>query len=435
MWQAGIGKRCINPDGPIWLDGWASRTEASKGVSGDIFVKALALRDAAGYMGVLVTSDLMAIGRTMSQRVADKVCADHRLTRSQFIWNVSHSHSSPIVADSLPLYWDLPQKEYDVIERWTAQVEEAVYEAVADAINDLQPAELGFEQGLAGIAVNRRRARKGGRKLTTLTDPDVPVMTLGSPEGNLRGILFGYACHTTAVNDMKVNGDYAGWASALLEKEYPDVKAMFISGCGADANPLPRHHGNLWQHYGHILAEAVKSVIAQGTQPLNGRLRTATTTATIELQTPPDRTFYERKLASSTDGTARRAMQHQLDKLDRNEPLMTQVPYDIHTWRFGEALTFIGLTGEVVCDYALRFKQAYGPDNTWVAGYCNELFAYVPSRRVLEEGGYEGRTGMAEYGHAAPFRSSVEEIIASSVDELIRAIGGDPVGDRFSISE
>jgi hypothetical protein len=210
-----------------------------------------------------------------------------------------------------------------------------------------------------------------------------------------------------------------------LENSHPGITAMFVAGCGADSNPLPRLRGDLWKSYGHILAEAVETVIEGRMSSVNASLRTAFTTATLGLQSPPTREWFVQR-RKEVAGVALRSVDYQIAKYDRGEPLATEAPYPIHVWQLGDDLTFIGLTGETVCDYALRFKRAYGVDNTWVAGYCNELLAYIPSRRVLEEGCYEGRTGMAEYGHAAPFLSTVEEIIASGVDELIREISGYP---------
>ena len=70
----------------------------------------------------------------------------------------------------------------------------------------------------------------------------------------------------------------------------------------------------------------------------------------------------------------------------------------------------ITLGSEVVVDYSLRFKREFaGAAGVWVAGYSNDYAGYVPSLRVLKEGGYEAAAGWAE---------SVEERIASKVQEL-----------------
>ena len=49
----------------------------------------------------------------------------------------------------------------------------------------------------------------------------------------------------------------------------------------------------------------------------------------------------------------------------------------------------IGMGAETVVDYALRFKREFGP-GTWVCGYADDMIAYIPSRRVWEEGRLRG---------------------------------------------
>jgi len=76
-----------------------------------------------------------------------------------------------------------------------------------------------------------------------------------------------------------------------------------------------------------------------------------------------------------------------------------------------------------VVDYALRLRAQYGWDNTWVAAYSNDVFAYIPSLRVLKEGGYEGGGAMIPYGQPGPFGAAVEEIIVEEVAELVKRTG------------
>ncbi len=86
--------------------------------------------------------------------------------------------------------------------------------------------------------------------------------------------------------------------------------------------------------------------------------------------------------------------------------------------RLGDKLTLVTLGGEVVVDYALRLKHELNPENTWVAGYTNDVMAYIPSRRVLAEGGYEGGGAMVYYSLPSPWDPSIEENIVRAVHAL-----------------
>jgi hypothetical protein len=223
------------------------------------------------------------------------------------------------------------------------------------------------------------------------------------------------------LNDYQVSGDWAGYAQAALEKTHPAAMAMFIQDCGADANPLPRHSVDLAQGYGETIAAATEEVLKGKMRPLHGPLGAVFARVDIPFQPPPSRQELQTRL-SGTDVYARRNAQLMLHILDRDGKLPDQYPYPIEVWQFGKDLTFIALGGEVVADYSLRFKRQYGPDNVWVAGYSNDVFAYIPSLRVLREGGYEGGGAMLGYGQPAPFAWAVEETIAEKVDEVVERL-------------
>ena len=109
-----------------------------------------------------------------------------------------------------------------------------------------------------------------------------------------------------------------------------------------------------------------------------------------------------------------------LKKLDAGEKFAASYPYPLHAWRLGGEMLFIGMGGEAVVDYALRFKKEFGP-GTWVCGYADDLVAYIPSRRVWEEGGYEGGSFLYEYGRPAlRWAGDVEDRIAEGVRRLAK---------------
>ena len=117
-----------------------------------------------------------------------------------------------------------------------------------------------------------------------------------------------------------------------------------------------------------------------------------------------------------------------LGVLEREGKIYDRYPYPVQVWQFGPpalaGLTLIALGGETVVDYALRFKGEYGWEDTWVAGYSNDVMGYVPSLRVLKEGGYEGGSAMINYGRPGPLGPGVEEAIAGKVAELVARAGG-----------
>ncbi|HUS08142.1 MAG TPA: neutral/alkaline non-lysosomal ceramidase N-terminal domain-containing protein [Bryobacteraceae bacterium] len=428
-WKAGAAKVNVTPKESIWLSGYGNRTKTSEGVLQDIYVKAIAFQDAAGATAVLVTSDLQGLDVAMMDEIAARAQKQFGLARERLVLNYSHNHSSPVTGQVLHLYYELTPEQKATVDRYTRWLIDRMVEVIGDSIHQLAPAELSFEQGLAGIAVNRRRARPGGRSLPGPVDQDVPVMAVRTAAGRVRAIVFGYSCHTTALSGYQVNGDYAGFAQAQLEKLYPGAIALFVQGCGGDANPLPRIMNSdtpeaveLATMYGKILARAVDLVIRGKMRSIEGPLRTAYAVIQVPFQKPPSREALQQRLDKAS-GAKRRQIQYLVNKLERDGKLPEQHPYPIQAWRFGSSLSFIALTGESVVDYCLRFKKQYGNDNTWVAGYNNELLSYIPSLRVLREGGYEGVEDMDEYGLPAPYSFAVEELIAQKVDELMQATG------------
>jgi neutral ceramidase len=112
--------------------------------------------------------------------------------------------------------------------------------------------------------------------------------------------------------------------------------------------------------------------------------------------------------------------------------LPSAVPYPILIWRFGSDLTLVGLSGEVCVDYALRLKRELGSDRTWVAGYANQVPCYIPSERVLAEGGYEAGWGsslgrvvasgsISRYGWPVPLAPGLEDRIVKTARDLAQA--------------
>ncbi len=280
------------------------------------------------------------------------------------------------------------------------------------------------------FAVNRRTNKEADvprlRDLGQLTGPvdhDVPVLSIRDRHGTVKAIVFGYACHATVLSFYQWSGDYPGFAQLALEKQHPDAIALFWAGCGADQNPLPRRSVQLAEKYGQELAHGIESVLAAPMTPIEGRLRTAFTEVPLPFADLPSRDKLVEDSLNKDRYIASRA-RHLLQQIKEKGSLAGAYPYPVQAWQLGNDLTFVALGGEVVVDYSLRLKKELGRDDTWIAGYTNDVMAYIPSLRVLKEGGYEGGGAMVYYGLPTVWGPRLEEIIVATVHEQVKKVRG-----------
>jgi hypothetical protein len=425
-WKAGLAKIPITPQESIWMGGYSARSKPSEGTYEELYAKALALEDQSGRRAVFVTTDLVGMPASLTRKVAERVQKQYNLPRDRLLLNSSHTHCGPVVASDY-LFYDMPADQLSRVENYTSALEDKLVAVIGEALNHLEPARLSFGRTEAGFAMNRRENQ--GRGLIDLknakgpVDHEVPFLRIEGKHGKLRGVVFGYACHNTTLGPTfcQFYGDYAGDAQKWLEEHNPGALALFVAGCGGDANPYPRENVDFARQHGEELATAVEMALRGSMQTVSGPLKTAWEEFPVQFAPPPTREELQKRLSSNSIYVRKHA-QAMLDILDREGRLPTEYPYSLEVWQFGRDLTLVAMAGEVVVDYALRLKKELGPGNVWVAGYCNDVFAYIPSLRVLREGGYEGGDAMIYYGQPGPFAPSIEETVVGKVHELVQRL-------------
>jgi len=424
--RAGTARVVITPPLPAWLSGYAARTEPAREVLHDLWAKALALDDGAGGRVVLVTTDLIGLPRKISQAAAKQIEQKYRLQRSQLLFNSSHTHTGPAVRPNLSVMYNWAP-EYDRISReYAEQLTDALIRVVGDALDSLAPARLSIGTGTAGFAINRREPTAGGVRIGVNpngpVDHDVPVLLVSDSDGKPKVILFAYACHNTTLTAkiLQVSGDYAGFAQLEVERRYPGATAMFMMLCGGDQNPQPRGTLEDGVSHGKELSEAVVRTISSDMRVVQPRIRTAFTETRLYFASH-SRDQFEAELKSGDQFRQRRA-RLMLEAYDRNQPILS-LPYPVQAVRLDDRLAILALAGEVVLDYSIRAKKELPNYGLIVAGYSNEVSCYIPSARVLTEGGYEADESMIYYGLPGPFRADVEETIFRAIRQVLDDVG------------
>ncbi len=449
--RVGLASRDVTPDGPIWLSGYAARDHASERVAQRLVATAAAFADDAGERFVLVALDNCEVNRAFNEPVLAALKTKHGLSPDQVVIVSSHTHSGPCLAQVLPAMFRFQDAENERVEAYSAKLRETLIDVIGAAVADLRPARLESGKGWAGFAMNRRVFREDrvdfGENPEGPVDEDVPVLRVCAPAeaavaeatvagkrtarraDETRAILFGYACHGTTVGGSQlpsdfyaVSADYMGHAREDIEAAFPGVRALYMTGFGGDANPSPRGSLALARRHGLELAGAVAGILARPLRPVRGPIRRAFARIDLLLAPAPDRARLDADAASKDPYVSARARAW-LAILDAGKPLPTSVSLPLSVIRFGEDLTLFCMGGEVVVDYALRLKREFAHLNPWTIGYAFEVPCYIPSARILREGGYEADSSLIYYGIYGPFQGRIEEMIVAKFRELAVAIG------------
>ncbi|MEN6335290.1 MAG: neutral/alkaline non-lysosomal ceramidase N-terminal domain-containing protein [Phycisphaerales bacterium] len=423
-WKAGVATTVITPEYSMWLAGYAARNKPSEGKVHDLHAKALALEDGQGARLVIVTVDLIGFPREFRDRLEKAVGEKYKLGPASLLLNASHTHSGPELRDwRASQTWDLSPEQVELGRQYSEVLFGKLVEVVGQSLNALAPAELSYVHARAGFAMNRRQQTGGGYSIAPNADGPVdhgvPVLVVKATDGQLRAIVFGYACHNTTLDGYEFCGDYAGFAQQYVEETHAGTTALFVEGCGGDQNPTPRRTMDWARQHGRALANAVEAALVAKPRPVQGPLHVALDEVRLELAQPNLEELKQQ--AASGDKYAKRHAELVLQELEKSGRIDTTYPYLVQVARFGDDLTMIGLAGEVVVDYSLRLKRELTDTPVWVAGYTNEVFGYIPSERVLREGGYEAKGAILYYGTMpTPFTPSVESLIVEKVHELVK---------------
>lgn len=428
QWKAGLAKAVITPKKAQWMAGYGGRTAPADGKLHDLLIRVLALEDAAGHRGIVLSSDTLGIPQSMYNEISARLKKQFGLDQSQFMLNASHTHCGPVLKGALLDIYPMSEEQLKDVVEYSDWLTGEIVETIGKAIADLQPALLSRGTGWTDFAVNRRTNREPDvpalREQNLLLGPvdhSVPILAIKKPDGTLRAIVFTYACHNTCLSFQQWCGDYAGFAQYSLEEKYPGVMAMFTMGCGADQNPLPRRTVELCQAYGNRLSSAVQAVLDQPLVPVAPKLEMRHAFVPLAMDAPPPLSQLERMAAEPVSYTQRWAARL-VKQAASGKPFDKEYPYPIQAWRLGGDQLWITLGGEVVVDFSLRIKGEFG-DQTWVTAYANDVMAYIPSKRVLLEGGYEGQSSMMVYGLATErWSSDVEERVMKGVHNVVKSL-------------
>lgn len=441
-WKASAISTRITPEKPIWMAGYAARTGSFEGIRQDLHAKTLAIEDGDGQRLVIVTLDLVGVPRKLRDAIEKHTTQKHHLPPGSLLLNASHTHSGPMIRTYQPRGKNLPdqvasskvapedkQQLLSAVHDYNKLLVKKINASIDQALTTLAPAQLKYSFARCGFAMNRRSKQPDGSFKNSpnpdgLVDQTVPTLQIYDAKGEkLKSVLFGYACHATTLGDKMIHGDWPGYAQQYFETDHPGSVAMFMNGCSGDQNPYPRRKVAYVESHGRAMATAIDAAIFANPVTVSGPLRSLLEWTPVAYDIPPTKAdLLERK--KSKDPYEKHYAELLLDDLKHNGSLAESYPVPVQVIRFGDSLTLAAIGGEVVIDYALRLKKELGAKNKgaiWIAGYSNDVMCYIASKRIIEEGGYEGKTSMRYVRsgiHPTHWSPSIEDTLVKKVHQL-----------------
>ena len=411
-YQVGVAKVDITPEYPIRLNGFGGRRAESEGITQPIWAKALAINANEQQPIVIIAIDSLGIRESMVDEVARRLKDKVGLPRDRLVVTFSHSHTTPKVAGACDTIFSspIPPEHQAHIDRYTKELTDALEQVALAALKNRESSLLSWGVGTVKFAINRRTP--GGP-----VDHDLPVLVVKSADnGKLRAIYTSYACHCVTLSNNKISGDWSGFAQVAIERTHPGVIGLVSVGCGSDSNPSSGVTGDntaVAADQGSQILQEIDRLLQSDLKPIAGPISATLAHIELPLNPPPTRAALEQLTAA--DNPAGYNAKFQLSKLDRGESLLTSLDYPIQTFSFGDSLSMVFLGGEICVDYSLRLKEELDAKRIWLNGYSNDFCAYIPSERLLKEGGYGGGAETVYFALPNTLAQGLEEKIIAEV--------------------
>ena len=405
--KVGISTADITPEGPAWLSGFAARKEVSRGVHRNLTATCVVFDNGATRLAFVALDILCILEKQLEGlRAAGQMAG---IPPQNLTVNFSHTHYAPGIEDERNAgYADLFQSRT-----------ESLFQA---AVDDLQPAVLDYTVGSCTMGINRRQRGADGKigfrpEPRNPIDPDVPILRVLSPDGRVRSVIFGYACHPTSIGNVDawflVNTDYPGYARDWVAAAYPGCTPVFLQGCGADIKPRytkPDESG--YGRYDYVLLDPLGTLAELGHELGRAVIAALTTPPALVPATRPEALSEAAEFPVPLAGIVE---QVEIPHKDPEKP-PHQVP--MGAWRVGDVYVF-GSRGEIGSKIGMRIKRELSGRRVWTNGYTHWGGGYLMDAASYPEGGYEVEvSGISPAGEGFVVANAVRYVTALAAGRI-----------------
>jgi hypothetical protein len=420
-----ISRADITPQKPVFMAGFGDRTHESEGIHDPIYAKAVLLQ--ANKTLLIITLDLSGGDRSFIVGIKNTLEETFGLKHDEVLINFSHTHHAvaargPVDANSNPNPMYRSAMDYGFMR-------DSLVCIVKDCYDNLAEGDLLLGRGTSKFGVSRRKLTENGvlwkPTYETEIDNDLFVLKLVDQSNTIKGILYSYGCHPTSMSsdNYMISNDYPGKTNSYLEEMYPGATAVFLQGCAGEIKPLKCAVGDDFiscnfeqmEEAGVDLAKDVISVLEQKPfSPIQYNFKSILVEATLYMEQTPIE-FFESIVNNPAIGEVRRRGAKRKIDLIKEGLTKDRTSIYINIWHLDEETRLIAMEGEISTEYSLLLKKMFPGGKTIILGYTNGVTFYVPTRKMIGEGGYEVDFHHIGGPFSGIFLPEVEDIIVGQI--------------------
>ncbi len=438
--RAGFAAVKITPPPGTPLSGFGDRDfdpAGARGIHDDLYARALYLGQ-GDQEALIIGFDLLFFSRGESDRFKAAVGNRLDLSPKEILLNTSHTHTGPKVGN-----WYYTARD----PLYLQNLEDKVVAVALEAKQSARKATLWAGETRTDVPLSRRKPLADGT-IAFAPNPDgavdnfLPFVFFKDQDGETVCLLFSVACHPSTIKGDElasfISADFPGAAAAEIDKFLGRRGALFLQGAGGDSKAaiigrgLDEWRAGTWEDVaalGRMIASDIERASSQGMRKVDPDLKTALVEMRLPLAEAPTREMLAaiRENPQSQAGEspselrARRMwVEEQIALLDRGYGLRTEVPVLVQGIQLGPGLRIVGVEGELVAELGLLIRDFYRAGITFPLGYSNGAQMYLPTSRMLKEGGYEVESYW-EYHQPAPLAEGIEQRLLEALEALKRA--------------
>jgi hypothetical protein len=430
--KAGFARVKITPPLGTTMMGFGTRdmTHGCEGVHDDIYVRAFFLEH-AGEQALIMGFDLCFLGRADADRFKGAIGRKIDISPRQILMNSSHNHVSPSVGTWYYGKYKSPERFY------MNELEQATVRAVCQARQSMREVTMWAGTTRSSLPMNRRRKNENGQ-IENRPNPDglvydrLPICLFKDKAGKPVCLLFSVSTHASMIGGFEISAEYPGVAMRVLDEHLGTVGSLFLQGVAGDSKPcvigkgVDRWRPGTWElmeKAGNIVAQEVIQLLKKGLVRVEPGLCVASVETQWPLENAPPRSEFE-AIVSGTGPEKRNKKNirymwavEQLGLLDKGYTLPNSVIIKAHGLQLGKGLRIFALEGEPVAEFGSLVEKFYGSGTTFPIGYTDGEALYLPTSKMLPEGGYEV-VSYWEYGYPAPLAKGMEDAVLKALAQL-----------------